>query len=149
MFDFILWYLLISLLGLLTFLLAYSLLPALADRGYAFSRALGWLLWGYLFWMLGSLGILQNNAGGEILALLVLAGIVLWSVPRSGWGEIKAWFKAERRLILTIEILFLAAFAGWAVVRAANPEIVGRQQSLRFGANLVLFALAQYATAAP
>jgi hypothetical protein len=31
----------------------------------------------------------------------------------------------------------------------ANPESVGRQQSLRFGANLVLFALAQYATAAP
>ena len=69
MFDFILWYIIISSLGLLTFPLAYTLLPALADRGYAFSRALGWLLWGYTFWMLGSLGVLQNNVGGELLAL--------------------------------------------------------------------------------
>ena len=130
MISFFLWYIIIAFLGLLTFPLAYAMLPALADRGYAFSRALGWLLWGYIFWLLGSLGVLQNNVGGEILALIVLAGIVFWSVRRVGWKEIKAWFSAQRRLVLTTELLFLAAFAGWAVVRAANPEIVGTEKPM-------------------
>ncbi len=130
MIDFILWYIIITLLGLLTFPLAYTLLPALADRGYAFSRALGWLLWGYIFWLLGSLGVLQNDVGGELLALLLLVGFVLWSLRQTGWGEIKAWFGAQRRLVWTVEILFLLAFAGWAVVRAANPEIVGTEKPM-------------------
>ncbi len=130
MIDFFLWYLIITLLGLLTFPLAYALLPTLADRGYAFSRALGWLLWGYLFWILGSLGVLQNNVGGELLALLLLVGFVFWSARRTGWSEIKAWFSAQRRLIVTIEVLFLVAFAGWAVVRAASPEIVGTEKPM-------------------
>ncbi len=130
MLDFIFWYLLISLLGLLAFPLAYRLLPALADRGYAFSRALGWLLWGYLFWLLGSLGVLQNDAGGELLAGLLLAGVVFWSARRGGWREIAAWFRTQRRLVWTVELLFLIAFAAWAVVRAANPEITGTEKPM-------------------
>nr|MBC8497157.1 hypothetical protein [Chloroflexota bacterium] len=130
MISFFLWYLIITFLGLLTFPLVYVLLPSLPDRGYTFSRALGWLLWGYVFWMLGSLGVLQNNVGGEILALLVLAAIVFWSVRQVGWEELKTWFSAQRRLVLTTELLFLAAFAGWAVVRAANPEIVGTEKPM-------------------
>jgi len=130
MLDFLFWYLIISFLGIITFPLAYSFLPALADRGYTISRALGWLLWGYLFWMLGSLGILQNNVGGEILALLVLTAIVFWSVRRVGWEELKAWVGNQRRLVLTVEILFLVAFAGWSIVRAANPEIVGTEKPM-------------------
>jgi uncharacterized membrane protein len=56
MLVFIIWYLVISILGLLAFPLAYRLLPALADRGYAFSRTLGLLLWGFVFWLLSSMG---------------------------------------------------------------------------------------------
>ncbi|MCK5431015.1 MAG: hypothetical protein KAI94_16175, partial [Anaerolineales bacterium] len=69
MLSIIIWYLLISLLGWLTFPLAYRLLPALGERGFAFSRILGLLLWGYVFWLLASLGILQNDLGGLLLAL--------------------------------------------------------------------------------
>jgi len=125
-----LWYFIITLLGLLTFPLAYRLLPALADRGYALSRALGWLLWGYIFWLLGSLGVLQNNVGGELFVLLILAAVGFWSLRRVGWAEIKAWFGAQRRLVLTVELLFLAAFAGWSAVRAANPDIVGTEKPM-------------------
>ena len=66
------WYLLVTILGLVTFPLAYRLFPALKGRGYAFSRALGMLLWGYIFWMLGSFGLLSNNPGGIMLALILL-----------------------------------------------------------------------------
>ena len=130
MIDFFLWYFIVTILGLLSFPLAYFLLPALADRGYALSRALGWLLWGYIFWALSSLGVLQNDIGGEIFSLAVLAGLVFWSIRRVGWIEIKTWLRTQQRLMLTVEILFLIAFAGWAAVRAANPEIVGTEKPM-------------------
>src|SRR5512136_2658001 len=75
MLSFLAWYLLISLLGWLTFPLAYRLFTKLADRGYALSRALGLLLWGFIFWLLVSLGIVQNDSGGLGLAFALVVGL--------------------------------------------------------------------------
>ena len=63
MLAFISWYLIATLLGWLTFPLAYQLFPALADRGYSLSWAAGLLIWGYVFWLFTSLGLTQNNVG--------------------------------------------------------------------------------------
>lgn len=133
MIHFILWYFLISFVGLLIFPLAYRLLPALTDRGYAFSRALGWLLWGYIFWLLGSLGVLQNNSGGEIVALLILVCFVVWLNLKTGWREIRDWLASQRAMVLTVEMLFLVTFACWSLVRATNPEIVGTEKPMELG----------------
>ena len=130
MLQFILWYLLISLLGLLTFPLAYFMLPKLADRGYAFSRALGWLVWGYFFWILGSLGILKNDIGGQLFALLVLIALSGVALRQIGWANLTEWLRAQRSVVLAVEFLFLAAFAVWTLVRAANPEIVGTEKPM-------------------
>ena len=130
MISFIFWYLLISLLGLLTFPLAYKLLPALADRGYALARSLGLLIWGYLFWMLGSLGVLQNDVGGQIFALVVLAALGFWAWRSLDKTEIRQWLRRQRRMILIVDVLFLLAFAAWAIVRAANPEITGTEKPM-------------------
>ncbi len=54
---FVSWYAIITLLGWLTFPLAYFLFPALADRGYSLSRVAGLLIWGYVFWIFTSLGL--------------------------------------------------------------------------------------------
>ncbi len=126
----ILWYLVISLVGWLVFPLAYRLLPALADRGYAFSRALGWLLWGYIFWLLASLGILRNEPGGLTLALILLVGLSAWSLYKTGMQEILTWLRSQRRLVLAVEVLFLIAFALMALIRAANPEILGTEKPM-------------------
>jgi YYY domain-containing protein len=122
--SFFLWYLLITLLGWLTFPLAYRLFPALADRGYAFARAFGLLLWGFLFWILACLGVVNNDLPGLLLALIVLAG-VSWSglARKEGWNGLRDWLKARRRFIITTEIAFFLAFCAWTFVRASNPEI--------------------------
>ncbi len=130
MLQFIFWYLLISVIGLLTFPLAFSLLPALADRGYAFSRALGWLLWGYIFWLLGTLGILHNDVGGQMIALILLVVIVFWLNSRMGFVEVKSWIIENRSLVGTVEILFFVTFAGWSIIRATNPEIIGTEKPM-------------------
>jgi YYY domain-containing protein len=130
MITFLIWYLFISLLGLITFPLAYRMLPALADRGYAFSRSLGLLLWGYGFWLLGSLGLIGNDIGGHLLALILLVVLCAWVLRGGVWVEVKEWLRNQRRLVITIEILFLCAFASWILVRAANPEIFGTEKPM-------------------
>jgi len=130
MLSFFLWYLLISILGWLTFPLAYRLLPALTDRGFAIARTMGLLSWGFIFWLLAVLGILQNNIGGLLFAMLVLVAFSGWALRSVGWDEFRAWLKSHLKLIASVEILFLAAFTGWAIVRAANPDIFGTEKPM-------------------
>jgi len=88
---FLLWYLAISFLGVLAFPLVYRLLPGLPDRGYAFARTAGWLLWGYLFWLLTSFGFTQNNMGGLVFALLLVAGVSVLAGRGGGFKEVIQW----------------------------------------------------------
>ena len=126
MVSFFAWYLLVTLLGWLTFPLVWRLFPALSDRGYTLSRALGLLVWGYLFWILASLGIVRNDSAGITLALILLILLVAWVARKYLFPQpvpIKSWVVTNTRLIITVEVLFLLAFAGWAFVRASNPNI--------------------------
>jgi YYY domain-containing protein len=131
MLTFLVWYLLVTLIGWLTFPLAFRLFPALADRGFSLARALGMLVWGYAFWMMASLGVIQNDISGLLLALVVLTVITgsgMWRrEARKTLGE---WIKSNRRVIITVEILFFLAFAFLVFVRACNPEIVGTEKPM-------------------
>ncbi|MGA2488848.1 MAG: DUF2298 domain-containing protein [Anaerolineales bacterium] len=124
MLQFFFWYLLITLIGWLAFPLAYSLFPALADRGFSLTRALGMLVWGYVFWIMASLGLIQNDGSGLLLALIVLAAVsgagLLRKEMRKSLGE---WVRSNVRMVVIIEVLFFLAFAAWAFVRASNPNI--------------------------
>ncbi|MCG8377192.1 MAG: DUF2298 domain-containing protein, partial [Chlorobiales bacterium] len=119
--DALRWYLILSLLGWLSFPLAYRLLKKLPDRGYSLARPLGLLLWGFIFWLLGSYGLLGNDAGGLIVALLLLLALSYWALRDLQTGEIIRWLREKARLVLTVEVLFLLAFVGMALLRANNP----------------------------
>ena len=129
MLSLISWYLLITFLGWITFPLAYKLFPALSDRGYTLSRAFGMLIWGYVFWLFASLNIAQNDIGGLLLGLAILAGLSVW-VFINNRSEIQSWIGENRRLIITTELLFIAAFGFMAFVRSANPEIIGTEKPM-------------------
>jgi hypothetical protein len=97
MIAFLSWYIVITLLGWLTFPMVYRLLPALADRGYSLSRAAGLLIWSYTFWLLTSLGFTENNVGGILFSLLPLVCLTTLSLNllrshqtggQSGLGEL-------------------------------------------------------------
>ncbi|MFL7871636.1 MAG: DUF2298 domain-containing protein, partial [Anaerolineales bacterium] len=138
------WYLSVTLLGWLTFPLVYQLFPALSDRGYSLSRAAGLLVWGYIFWLLTSLGLSQNDAGGLLLALLLLIGLSVWALRSAdrrrrttedrdivnGLSSIVDWVKYNRRLVFSVEILFFIAFAFLAFVRASNPELTSAEKPM-------------------
>jgi uncharacterized membrane protein len=126
----LLWYLVISFVGLLTFPLAFRLFPALADRGYTLARILGLLLWGFFFWFLASLGILKNDPGGLVFALLVVLALSVWAWRGISRVDLLAWWKDQRRSVIISELVFLLAFAAWTFVRSANPEIAGTEKPM-------------------
>jgi len=129
--HFFLWYLLVTFLGWLTLPLAFRLFPSLADRGFSLARALGMLVWGYVFWLMASLGIVQNDSGGLLLGLVVLAVGSLSGLKDKGTRTlIGEWIRSNGRVILTVEILFFLAFAFLAFVRSGNPEIVGTEKPM-------------------
>jgi len=131
MIEFILWYLVIAFVGLLALPVAFRFFSFLSDRGYTLARTLGLLLWGYLFWVLTSLRVLQNDLGGVLVALALLGGLSWWAGRGlQGWREFGAWVKGRVRLVVVAEVLFLLAFAFLAVLRAAGPQISGTEKPM-------------------
>ncbi len=130
--DFLLWYLAVSLAGAIAWPIGARLFGVLPERGYTLARPLGLLLIGWLFWLLGSLGFLSNNVGGVVAAaLIVLAVGVAWQRP-AGLRELWGWLRANGKLVLVSEALFLVAFAGWTWVRAHNPDINGTEKPMEY-----------------
>lgn len=123
------WYIILTLLGWLTFPLTYTLFPALKDRGYTLARAAGLLIWGYAFWLLASLGAAQNDKGGILFALAIMIGLSIWSIVRSP-SPIVDFIRSNKSLIITTEVLFFVAFAFLAFVRSANPELTGTERPM-------------------
>jgi YYY domain-containing protein len=130
MLGWLLWYIVFLFLGLVAFPITFYLLPGLSDRGYTLSRTVGLLVWGYLFWILTSLGVLQNDLGGLIFTLALVVGLSLWAYRKIGRTELRVWWQTKRRLVIAVEILFLAAFAALAVIRSTNPEITGTEKPM-------------------
>lgn len=130
MISFILWYLVITMVGWGTFPLVFRLLPGLADRGYALSRSLGLLFWSYVFWILASLGFLNNNPGGALLTFGVVLALSLYSLMSAKFEELIGWLKENLSLVVAVEIVFMLGFASWALIRAHNPDIVATEKPM-------------------
>ncbi len=130
MLDFIFWYLIITALGWISFPVIFHLVPNLPDRGVAFSKIFGLLLWGYLYWILGRLGITNNNLAGLLFTLLLTVSLGVFVIQKKGGTELGEWIREYRSLIITTEILFLITFAGWAVIRSLNPDILGTEKPM-------------------
>jgi YYY domain-containing protein len=129
MISFLAWYVIVSILGLLTFPIFFRTLKNIPDRGYTIARSFGLLLWGYLFWMLASLGILKNQPGGVVLVLVLVGCLGAWRLTVS-WTEIKAWAHSNRGILIAGEALFFGLFLLWTIVRAASPDIVGTEKPM-------------------
>ncbi|GJQ35831.1 MAG: hypothetical protein JETCAE01_18410 [Anaerolineaceae bacterium] len=126
---FLSWYLILTLLGWLTFPLVYHLFPALTDRGYTLARTAGLLIWGYAFWLFTSLGFTRNDPGGILFALATLIALSIWSLI-THYSSLVNFVRSNIPLILTTEILFLIAFAFLAFARSANAELASTEKPM-------------------
>ena len=117
----VIWYLFIFILGLAVYPLTRLAMPGLADKGYPLSRILGLVLFGYLAWLAGSLGIPYTRPIIAIIfILIVLIGGLLAYYQRA---ELREEWRSSRRYFLTIEGLFLAFFVLDLIIRLGNPDL--------------------------
>jgi YYY domain-containing protein len=124
----LLWWLILQLIGWGSLPLAFRIFRWLPGRGYAFSKALGFLLASYLLWIGASIGLVRNDFGGVLsIVLLVLAlsvAVFIWGKEHDGSSlraSLTAFIRQKRGLILTSEVLFTIALFGWAILRAYAP----------------------------
>src|SRR5437870_7817904 len=98
------WYLAALLAGWLALPLAFQLFRHLPDRGYSLAKPLGLLAAGFVFWLLGSLGFLHNDAPGVIFsAVVVLAAGLAW-LRRPGLLALRAWLVEHGALVVGLEL---------------------------------------------
>lgn len=125
------WWLLVTLAGAAVWPLLMRVAGGLPDRGYTLARAAGLMLTGFVFWFLGSLGLLHNTPGGMAFAWLVVIGAsaAAYARPdaRPAWRD---WWRAHRALVIVTEIVFAALFVGWAAVRAHQPEMASTEKPM-------------------
>ena len=116
------WLLVVELICLVAFPLTWWLMRPLPDRGILFARAAGLLLVAWVAWMLTGSGWLQFSSGTVWLALAIVAvpsSTVLWMQ----WRAMLRWLRDRWKLVATAEGLFLLAFVGFLLIRAANPDL--------------------------
>jgi len=117
----IIWYLFISILGLAVYPLTRLAMPVLADKGYPLSRVLGLVLFGYLAWLAGSVGIPYTRLViGIVFGLLLISGGILAYSQRL---ELREEWRNNRKYFLMIEGLFLAFFIIDLIIRLGNPDL--------------------------
>ncbi len=118
----LIWYVVITGLGWIGFVLWFSLIPGLPDRGYGLGRIFGWLSVTWLTWMLASLRAVPWSTGGAWMSVLALAGLA----AVLGWPrrtELVAWLRQQRRHVLLVEGLFLSLFLIFLLIRWGNPDL--------------------------
>jgi YYY domain-containing protein len=116
------WWLVVALLGWAAWPLAFYIFRPLRDRGYLLSRALGWLLAGWLLWWLASAELAVNSVVNSWLALVVLAlgGLVaaIWQ-----WAEMRTFLSRQWPLLLVGEMVFVVAYLFFILIRMGNPDL--------------------------
>ncbi len=126
------WWLLATLAGVAALPLCLRLLSGLPDRGYTLARAAGLLLVGFVFWLLASLGFLDNTTGSMALAWLIvlLLGLGLYFAGGRERIDLRAWWRENYRVVIVGEILFFVLLFGWSIVRAYQNSLLGTEKAM-------------------
>jgi len=125
------WWAVLFLMGTAVFPILFMLFKRLPDRGIAFAKMTGLLLVSYLFWILSSLGFLDNNVGSIMFAGTAVFALSLWATQQQRI-ELRQWVAHNWRQILLTEVVFLALFAVWVWVRSQNPAISATEKPMDF-----------------
>lgn len=116
------WWLAIIVFGWVAWPLLFALVPSFADRGYGFAKLAGILLSGWVAWYAASVGIAAWSRDGIIITTLLLLLLSIGMIARRP-GEFFGYVRQHWRRLIAIEIITLAAFLGFLVVRLTNPDL--------------------------
>ncbi|NJO81303.1 MAG: hypothetical protein HC828_00160 [Blastochloris sp.] len=129
--DIFIWWFAIQALGLIALPLTHVVFNALPDYGYAFSKALGLLLTGYLAWMLAMLGLAPFGAALLVVCALLVGVVGLLALQRQ-WQSARTPLFPRLADLLTYEVVFVAALLFVVAIRANNPDPWGTERPMDF-----------------
>jgi YYY domain-containing protein len=122
---FFLWWVIVEIIGWLALPIAMRVLHWLPDRGYIFSKSIGLLIASYILWLGASSHLLRNNLGGILVSVLIVGGLSIafyLHAQRRDGETLLSFLQENKKLVLTVEILFFVSFAAWEVLRAYAPD---------------------------
>ena len=112
----------LQLIALVTLPLTFVVFRPLPDRGYLLGKALGILLVGLVVWLLASLQWVAFSRLSIAAAVALMAAVSL-AILAFRWQEISDFVKRRWGTLLVAEVIFLAAFLAFVLVRMANPDL--------------------------
>ena len=116
------WLLFVEGIALLALPIALVVFRPLPDRGFLFSKALGLLAVGLVVWLLASARWMAFSRESIAVALLALALVSALTLARYR-HELIGFARERWRLLVIGEVIFLAAFFSFVLVRMANPDL--------------------------
>ncbi len=129
MLDLFFWWLTFLLLGLATLPLTLVLFHRLPDRGYAFSRPLGLLIFSYAYWLLGHW--VPNRRGLTFAIFFVMLAVIFFIAARRRRAVFQ-FLRKQWGVVLATEAVFLGVFVVWAVIRSMTPDVAHTEQPMDF-----------------
>jgi len=135
----LIWWFVVTYLGLMTLPLTFVLFNKLPDRGYGLGKSLGLLLVGYLIWISGTVNWfswLGNTLITALIAIVLLANIslLLFMLHRS---PLRQFWQERRGLILATEAIFGLIYLLFIYLRMLNPDLwhpwLGGEKMLEIG----------------
>jgi YYY domain-containing protein len=115
------WYLVISLLGLIVYPLVRLVFKGLSDKGYPFARLTAILLLAYFTWLVASVGgqFSRLTIIGVISGLVLINGFLAYHQREGLLMELRT----RKRYFLKVELVMLALFALMLFIRWSNPDL--------------------------
>ena len=121
----------LELLSLACFALLFRPLAASHDRGYGLGKLVAWAGCGSIVWLLSATGIASHTP--EMTR--VIAGLVVLAGAITAWRhrlELVRFCRANRRVLLCVEAVFVVTFGVFLSIRSLNPAIVWGEKPMDF-----------------
>lgn len=118
----IIWWMAVVILGWIAFPIAFIAFSGLTDRGYTIARILSLLIISYFVWILASLQLLPHTRNTLVLGLLLMgiASLIIAFIRRR---EIVNFVRENLALIGVVELIGLALYLIFIVIRLGNPDV--------------------------
>ncbi|HVZ80967.1 MAG TPA: DUF2298 domain-containing protein [bacterium] len=125
----LIWYFAVALIGWITYPVAFVALRHFPDKGYAFSKVLGLLLVGYLYWLVGYVAF----NGATLFLSLTLVAVVSTFLLMTWIGRPFVEFaKKNLAFFVLMEGFFLMAFLVAGAYKMRTFDIVGTEKPMDY-----------------
>lgn len=126
------WWVVLFLLGLISFPIVFLLFDWLWDRGWGFSKVVGIIFISYWTWIFGSLHLLSFNRLNLLIGLFIFSSIS-YLFYKENISKLRKFFQKHWKLIIFEELVFGLLFIIWSWVRSHQPDINGLEKFMDFG----------------